>query len=273
MRRILTTCFLIVAGCAGSVRAQAPALINDEYRFPFWSDGDVGGPGPFHFGYRTGFVITNPNDELMTVDLVLYDSDGGIANLPLSDGQVRQRLVRPHATINITTPALWQSPQHFGQVRANGNFPFLISVQVELVRIQDPAIAPTNLDPRISVMRMEASRTPVTVFISWERSATTDTAFIFSNTSSEKKSGLITAYSGLMQGGLSVTEVTVPANGTIITTISDFNNSFSPVVFPAEARNQGVLKVQFGAGTVMSTGVVFRTVQDPIVMPAAIASQ
>ena len=95
MRRILAIGLLIVAGCAGSVRAQAPALINDEYRFPFWSDGDVGGPGPFHYGYRTGFVITNPNDELMTVELVLYDFDGGITNLPLSDGQGRQRLVRP----------------------------------------------------------------------------------------------------------------------------------------------------------------------------------
>ena len=273
MRRILTIGLLMVAGYASSARAQAPALINDEYRFPFWSDGDVGGPGPFHYGYRTGFVITNPNDELMTVELILYDFDGGITNLPLSDGQGRQRLVRPHATINITTPAAWRSPQRFGQVRANGNFPFLITVQVELVRIQDPAIASPNVDPRISVMRMEASRTPVTVFISWERSVTTDTAFVFSNTSPEKRSGLITAYSGVIPGGLSVTEVTVPANGTIITTISDFNNSFSPIVDPTEPRNHGVLKVQFAAGTVMATGVVFRTVQDPIVMPAAIASQ
>ncbi len=87
------------------------------------------------------------------------------------------------------------------------------------------------------------------------------------------KTGVVTAFSGLRLGGQSTTEFTVPANGTVITTISNFTDKFSPVIVPTEPRNHGVLKVQFAAGVVMTTGVVFRTVQDPILMPAAMASE
>ena len=114
---------------------------------------------PFHIGYRTGFVISNPNADPLTVEITFYASEGRTTNVVMSDGAGAVRVVPPRATVNLTTPAGWRTPQRFGYVTVSGNLQFFMTVQVELVHIQNPAVpSATAVDPRVSVMRMEAAK-------------------------------------------------------------------------------------------------------------------
>lgn len=271
MKRIVRLGPIALWIACGWLHAQAPAPLSNTYQFPFWSDGDVdSGDKPFHIGYRTGFVISNPNAEPVKVDLFFNDSDGRTVVQTLSDGQGTSRFVAAHATVNITTPAAWQSAQRFGNVTASSESKFMIAVEVQLVHIPNPAIVtPVARDPRISVMRMEAARTAGVVLISWERSATTDTAFIFANTVSQALILRITSFSGLKQIQ-SVKELFVGAGATVIYTIGDLD-SFPSLLEPGAPRNHGFIRIEAPNGMLV-TGVVFRTVQDPIVLPAALAT-
>ncbi|MBI2821403.1 MAG: hypothetical protein HYX74_04210 [Acidobacteria bacterium] len=272
MKRFLWVASVTLWACLGGLlRAQSPPVLSATYQFPFWSDGDVdSGEKDFHIGYRTGFVITNPTSDFLTVDLDFVNSEGIPVFPRLSDGLTTTRILDPRATINVTTLAAWNSPQRFGYVTARGSAQFLISVQLELVHIPNPAIASlVASDPRISVLRIEPARNSGQVLVSWEQSATTDTAFIFANISGDVAVGTVTAFSGAKQVQ-TFNQFILATGNTIIRTIRDFDGNPSLLNREVE-RNHGYLRIDSPVGVIV-VGVVFRTVQDPIVMPAALAA-
>ena len=118
-------------------------------------------------------------------------------------------------------------------------------------------------------MRIEPARSAGTTLISWERTATTDTAFIISNVSPDVLQQQITASSSVPQSQ-TISNLFLGPYGTVIRTIKDFDG-FPPLIDVRAPRNSGYIRVEAPSGIIV-TGVVFRTVQDPIVLPAAVAA-